>query len=362
MPMVDLDKCINCGLCKKTCPVLNSQTSSQEILPIKVVAAKNADSETVSKSSSGGIFSLLAQFVLTSQGSVYGVRLSPSLNAEHIRIDDIRQLGLLQGSKYLQSDASKIYKSVKADLNSERLVLYSGTPCQIGALHQYLGKDYSNLICVEVICHGVPSNLAFKKYIDYLEDKHKEKICSINFRDKKNGWENYRVTFTFKNGSCFSQKSSDNLYTLGYVNNLFVRESCTACKFKGLRSNADFTLGDMWGIESIIPSYNVSNGVSMISVNTPKGEAIFNQVQHLLKDCIEIKYDDVKLHNACIYKSVTPHPKRTYVLNNLQIYSIHKLIKESLGITALTIIKKQYTILKNNVIQSLIGIKHKLLK
>ena len=169
MPMVDLDTCIHCCLCERTCPVRKLDDSHNTLMPLKVIVAKNLNREIAAVSSSGGIFSVFAEYILKKDGVVYGVALSKELKAIHIRVNNINSLSKIRGSKYLHSNAAKAYSSVKEDLKAKKNVLFSGTPCQIAALKQFLRKDYSNLLCIEVVCHGVPTDRAFNKYIEYLQ-------------------------------------------------------------------------------------------------------------------------------------------------------------------------------------------------
>lgn len=362
MPMINRSRCIHCGLCEKACPVLNAVDLAAEISPIEVLAAKNRLDNVVANSSSGGVFSVLAEDVIANGGTVYGVVLNQNLIAEHIRIETCGRIAELRGSKYLQSNAVKAYPLVKTDLNEGKTVLFSGTPCQIAALRQFLRKEYSNLICVEVVCHGVPSQLAFKRYVDFIQDKRHSRVISVNFRDKSKGWHDNRVTYFFENGTKFSQRAADNLFNLGYINNLFVRESCTDCKFKGLKSGADITLGDMWGIENMLPSYDTAGGVSMVCINTSKGQEVFALVAGQVKDCVAVPYSGVKTHNACIWHSVSANPKRDYVLDNISNIPFNVLIKDVLNINLLTTSRKTFLRFKSYIISCLVSIKHCMIK
>lgn len=362
-PMVDLDTCIHCNLCEKACPVLNSDNDSKNALtPIKIYASRNQNNDVSKKSSSGGIFSVFAEYVLNNGGAVYGVSLNPELSAEHIKIESTEELYRIQGSKYLQSYAAKSYPHVKNDLTAGKTVLFSGTPCQIAALRQFLLKSYSNLICIEVVCHGVPSNKVFREYVKGLERKYKSTVLTVNFRDKSHGWHDNSIMFKFRNGRTFGQRGKDNLYSLGYVNNLFVRDSCTDCKFKAFKSGSDITLGDMWGIESIDPSYDIANGVSMVSINSPAGESLFNKIKNQITETIEVTYQMVQQHNSCICQSVKEHPKRYSLLRNLNQVPIDQLIKEGLSITSLDILKKSFQTFKAQCVTLLVLIKHVLFR
>lgn len=355
IPIVNRDACVNCGLCEKACPVFNSGNLEDDHNPIAVMAARNKNGAIAQRSSSGGVFSAFAEYVLSKQGVVYGVALSSSLAAEHIRVDNLEDLDRIRSSKYLQSNCAPVYPLVKEDLISGKDVLFSGTPCQVAALKQFLRKDYPALLCIEVVCHGVPSNMAFCKYLESLQARKKSRVVNVNFRDKSKGWNDNCISFTFENGKRLIQRGADNLYTQGYVNNLFVRDSCTGCRFKSLRSGADITLGDMWGIESILPSYPVANGVSMICINSWVGESVFKSIEPQISDCQTVAYPEVKLRNACICRSVERHKKRTLFFENYDKGSVDQLIKICLDINAVTVICKKIRslrqILRSNIIK-----------
>lgn len=360
IPYINMNECIHCNLCKKTCPVLNVINDEDFFLkPIIALAAKNCNSDVAKQSSSGGIFSVIVDNILGKQGTVYGVAMSEDLHARHIRIDNYNEIDNIRGSKYLHSDSSNIYPLVKADLISGKNVLFSGTPCQIAALRQFLRKDYINLLCVEVICHGVPSSLAFRKYVKALEKRYHSKVVKINFRDKSKGWIQNSISFYFENGKKYSQLGNDNLFMMAYVNNLIVRDCCLNCKFKGFRSGADITLGDMWGIENILPNYDTSTGVSMISINTLKGKSEYEDIKSNLLDCVEVPYEDVKRYNSCISCSVSGNEYREVFLQNLKKSQIIPDLKKYLNINSTSVLKKNYMRLKAKIVSLLVSIKHR---
>lgn len=362
IPIVDESTCIHCGLCEKVCPVLNDNCNKTPNAPLRVYAAGNKNEATVKESSSGGIFSLFAENVLKRTGVVYGVTLTASLKAEHIRIESLDSLHKIRGSKYLHSTSANTFANVRNDLNSGKEVLFSGTPCQIAALHQFLRKSYSNLLCVEVVCHGVPSNLVFHKYIEYLERRYRSHIINVNFRDKRKGWQTNCITFYFENGKRVSQKSAENLFTLGYVENMFLRECCSDCRFKAMKSNSDITLGDMWGIESLITGYDVKKGVSMVCVNTQDGESAFAEIKHLIDCSVEVDFTDIVKYNGCIISSAPSHKQRNYFLQRLPLMSVEKLLPEVLDINWKRIVLARIKTVRLRIIDFLVVIKHKLIK
>ncbi|MBE5744095.1 MAG: 4Fe-4S dicluster domain-containing protein [Clostridiales bacterium] len=276
-PLIDNKNCVDCGLCKSVCPILQSDTK----LPsnVQAYAVKNLDEAVKSNSSSGGVFHSLATYVLNNNGVVFGVVLDSNLTAKHIKITTTDEIYKLQGSKYLQSDVQKTYQMVKEELSSGKLVLFTGTPCQNAGLASFLRKDYDNLILQDIICHGVPSPLAFKKYIEEIEKEHKNTVKHVFFRSKKSGWKEYSVEVVFNDNSSFIEPSKDNLFIYGLVSNLTLRSSCFNCNFKGDNRCSDITLADFWGIENALPEFDDDKGVSLVLINSKKGEQVFDRIK-----------------------------------------------------------------------------------
>lgn len=271
-PIVNEEKCINCGRCVLHCPITQPQKSSSA--PI-VYAAKCRDQDIARKSTSGGIFFPLAKKVLAENGIVFGCAYDEQLKARHIAVENEAELYKLQGSKYVQSDLCGIYSYIKEELQKGRCVLFSGTGCQVAGLCSFLGKEYGNLILIDIVCHGVPSPKLFAKYIDHLSKKMGEPIKSYHFRNKERyGWGLFyqlETSLVKKSGNGF-----DDPYYRAFLQGKTYRESCYCCPFANRNRMGDITLGDFWGIESMIPSFYSESGVSLVLLNTEKGKKFWN--------------------------------------------------------------------------------------
>ena len=300
-PAINESLCINCGLCKKVCPVLKTYNNEIEK---KVMAAYSVDENIRKNSSSGGIFSLLAEKVISQEGIVFGVGMSKDcVKAEHISVESICDLGKLRGSKYLQSDLGDTFLNIKKALIDKKKVLFSGTPCQIAGLKAFLGKDYENLITVDFICHGVPSPLVWHKYVKYREMKANSETREIFFRYKKNGWKKFFVKFVFESGEKYEQIVSKDLYMRGFLTDLYLRRSCFDCKFKNDNYKSDITLADFWGIDKVVPEWNDDKGVSVVVSNTKKGLSTLKSIKGNI-NCRAADFKDLFMYNPSYFKSV----------------------------------------------------------
>lgn len=282
-PVIDQDKCINCGLCKRTCPVLNTNENSSLN---KSYVAYNKNDKVKKTSSSGGIFDAIARVILKDNGIVIGASFNNEMKLKHIAIEKIEDLEKLKGSKYLQSDLDNVFSYIRENI-SKRKVLFVGTPCQVAGLHAYLKKDYDNLVCIDLFCHGVPSPKLFSKYIKELENNIDSKVIKYNFRDKKTGWDTYSNTVTFSSNKEISELQSNNSYMRLFLSDIALRESCYNCNFKIGNKYSDITLGDFWGVQKYYPEMYNKTGVSAIIINTEKGQQIFESISNNLeyKEC-----------------------------------------------------------------------------
>lgn len=289
-PRTDPSKCVNCGLCNKVCPVINKKTSVQ---PVKVYASKNNDLKTRDESSSGGMFTPLAEAIIRRGGAVFGVSFDKEWNAVHTYTLGIDGIAAFRSSKYMQSRIGTAFIDTRALLEEGKDVLFSGTPCQIAGLKLFLRKEYPNLYTVEILCHGAPSPLVWQKYLD---NKKREYHCSgirrVNFRDKQEGgWRQYRLVIEFCNGDVYSCSHKKDPYFKGFLKNLYLRPSCYDCKCKLGRSGSDIVLGDYWNIDNVLPEYNDKKGTSLLLVNTEKGNALLESISADI-DSIETGYKE----------------------------------------------------------------------
>ena len=279
-PFIDEQRCIECGRCKIVCPILNYDGGN---VPIKIFAGKNTNEAVRSTSSSGGVFYELAKQCISEGGFVYGCALDENMIARHIRVDTVEGLERLKSSKYVQSDMGHIMSEVKADLLAGSKVLFSGTPCQIAGLCNYLGRNYDNLFVVDVLCHGVPSPKLFADYLQMLSDKYGGTPVSVNFRNKKRGWKRLYMEVCFDNGKRHYIYSGYDRYESLFLNNMSLRSSCYECKFTNLERYGDITLGDFWGIGKKYPTWDDDKGISIVMLNSEKGLKMYQRVSSFIE-------------------------------------------------------------------------------
>lgn len=285
-PNIDYTRCISCGACKRACAYQNQIVKNS---PITSYVAVNKERKQKMESASGGIFAAMATKIISSGGVVFGATLEKRDNlfiSHHIAVDALDNIKLLQGSKYVQSDTEFTFKEVLSCLQDGKKVLYSGTPCQVAGLKQFLEKDYENLITVDLICHGVPSNRFFNEYLSFLKKRLRAKdIIGYSFRDKKKGWGmNCRVDFLTQNGKEKTKYIPARLesYNTLFLDGLTYRENCYTCKYACRHRPGDFTIGDYWGIDKEHPDifdnrlFVEQDGISCLIVNSEKGKKIID--------------------------------------------------------------------------------------
>lgn len=275
-PSVNSDRCIKCGLCQKYCPIINFPAKKQS--PIQAVAAFSNHEKTRLESSSGGIFSELARYFIKNNGVVFGAAFDKDFNLVHTCADKEDQLFALTGSKYIQSHINDAYISAINAAKQNRPVLFCGTPCQVAALNNLFhekGVNTNKLCLCDVICHGVASESVFKKYLAFLSIDKKSSISQFRFRNKRLGWENFGSYAIYNDNSEYFEMHRNDVFMIGYLKNLFLRESCYACQFARIPRQSDITMGDFWGINKKL--YD-ARGVSAIIINTANGKQVFEKL------------------------------------------------------------------------------------
>lgn len=313
-PEIDQEKCIDCGLCEKVCPVVFQGVVRK---PLHVYAAKNPNEEIRAESSSGGIFTLLSEKVLSEGGVVFGARFDACWEVIHDYTENIERLADFRGSKYVQSRIGTTFQQAEHFLKTGRKVLFSGTPCQIAGLKLFLRKEYDNLLTLDFICHGVPSPGVWREYLKEIavlftpmtkREDVLQNISSISFRNKVLGWKKFSLVVRFsamdregRNSVSLSECFTKNIFMRGFLADLYLRPSCYACPAKELNSGSDLTIGDFWGIENFFPEFDDDCGVSVVLLNTERGIYDFSA---LGIECPVASYEDAISGNPALVCSV----------------------------------------------------------
>ena len=338
-PKVDVTRCIGCGLCEKVCPELSPL---QEVEPLTSIAAYCKDKYVRKESSSGGIFTLLAEKMIEKGGVVFGARYDSSWQVYIDGVDRLEDLALFRGSKYVQARIGKAYCSVENKLRAGFPVLFAGTPCQVSGLLHFLRKSYDQLVTMEIACHGVPSPKVWQGHLDELSSKifANKKIADIKFRYKYNGWKGYRLFYTFHDGTSHSVSRDKDPYLRGFVCSLYSRPSCQHCPFKHGASGADLTVGDMWGSEHIVPEMEDEKGLSLVCVNTDRGKQILPWGEMRSK---EIDIQNAANYNEGLHSDNAHHRNRKHFFallpSAIDSHHVDELIEEMLQPTWIERIK-----------------------
>ena len=320
-PIIDPNKCTKCDICETVCPVINQKLPSE---PIKTYVAKNKDEIVRLQSSSGGIFTLLATKTINNGGVVFGAKFDEQWKVVHDYVETIEDLAKFRGSKYVQSRINDNYIKVEQFLKQGRQVLFSGTPCQIAGLKKYLIKEYKNLICVDIICHGVPSPMVWQKYKAQFELSY---TSSISFRDKSNSWKTYEVVVSKDQKEVIRETVGQNVYMKIFLSDLCLRPSCAICPAKDGKSKSDITIADFWGIQHIHPEFDDDKGCNLVLINSEKGLNFFNKLEC---DKIESDFNTAIKYNPSYFKCVSESKYRQYFFDNFDKYgfSIYNKIQK----------------------------------
>ena len=310
-PFVQSDLCVNCGLCGKVCAFKHGQ-------PVvaydkKCYAVKNRSNETRMKSSSGGMYTALTDYVLEQHGVVYGAAYVSKDKVAHIRCETEEVRDRTRSAKYVQSDMRGIYLQVKNDLQQGKLVLFSGTPCQVAEARKVFQDYRGRLILVDLICHGVPSPMIFREHIRYCEEKTGKTVAEYQFRPKVGDGRNKRPAVKYTDGTVDAKSPYIDLYFQMFNENKNLRESCFDCPYSSQNRPGDITIGDFWGIKNLMPDFEDGYGISAVIVNSEQGAKVFQEIQSGLEVC-ESTYEDIAKRNPNLKRPSARPKRRTFWL------------------------------------------------
>lgn len=324
-PLVDYNRCVQCGICTRTCPIIGKSEKKAYREP-EVYAAWNLDEKIRINSTSGGIFSALAKAFIAHGGIVVGAQYDKQFNVSHVMVSNLSGMPKLRQSKYAQSNLGQIFKKIKENLEQEHLVLFCGTPCQSAGLQAYLHKNYSNLYCCDFICRGVISPKVYQKFLSDIGQEHGSDISAVQFKNKDYGWNGFSTKLTFADGSIYQKNRSEDYYMRGYLkHNLYLRPSCHQCHYKSFPRISDLSLGDFWGIGNYDIGLDDDKGTSVVLVNSEKGQKL---LEWMKKDIFmeQRTLEEVLSGNSCLLNSAPEGEFRSYFFDHMERMSFQRLI------------------------------------
>ncbi len=335
-PEIDVTSCVHCNQCEKACPILGNKSKPEDGYPIAFAAKSNDDSVRL-HSSSGGAFYELASQMLRDGGYVCGAVFDENYHVRHIVSNSQGNLLRMMGSKYAQSDVGYCYREIKERLNAGEKVLFSGCPCQVAGLRTYLGKSYKDLLLVELICHGIPSDQMLQTYIRMREKRYGAKLKRMEFRNKAKGWHGSSVRMEFENQRVYSKPITADAYMNGFLGSATLKSSCYDCHFRNFTAGSDIILGDFWGAEVELPEDD-NKGISAILVNSGKGMDLLDRCNLTLTPT---NVETVIKYNRNLLCSAAPSPKRSSFYASADTNGLEKAIRRYLEESATQRLKRQ---------------------
>ena len=335
-PEIDVTRCVHCNQCEKACPVLGSKSKPEGGYPIAFAAKSNDDSVRL-HSSSGGAFYEVASQMLRDGGYVCGAVFDENFHVRHIVSNTHEDIFRMMGSKYAQSDVGYCYREIKEKLNAGEKVLFSGCPCQVAGLRTYLGKSYKDLLLVELICHGIPSDQMLQTYIHMQEKKYSAKLKRMEFRNKSKGWHNSAVWMEFENHRIYSIPYTADAYTIGFLRNISLKSSCYNCHFRNFTAGSDIILGDFWGAEVELPEDD-NKGISAILANSGKGMDILDRCNLVITPA---NVETIIKYNKNLLCSAAPSPQRSSFYASADTNGLEEAIRQYLEESAIQKLKRQ---------------------
>lgn len=337
-PKINHEKCFGCSLCYKKCPSINDiNTPNQSVL--KCYGAKTKNEKVRFDSTSGGFFTELASKWIDDGGIVVGAAYKESHQVFHTKASNKADIVKLRQSKYVQSDTNGIYKKTKKFLDSDKKVLFCGTPCQVEALLLFMGKNNNNLVTLDFVCCGICSPGIYNLYLKGLEQKYKSKVNKVWFKNKEEGWGRIGTRIEFSNGKHYFRVGSRDLFMTSFVTDaLSMRLSCEECKYRKLPHNSDIMLGDFWGIDKVNPAFDDNMGVSAVLINSKKGLDSFDSVKDKL-DYFETTHEDISKGNFTIYKPKHVNPQRNEFIKLMNSKGFEKAMSKYSSYSGISKIK-----------------------
>lgn len=320
-PKADMEKCLDCRMCERVCPEIDVRYYDKKDQCVEAYAAICDEEEIRQNSSSGGIFYPVAAKILEQGGIVFGAAMSEDgMFVQHIGVERLEELKTLMGAKYVQSAIGNVYEQVRQNLEQRRIVLFTGTPCQIAALHSYLGDNRKDdLFTMDFICHGVPSPGVWKRYLAETVGS----ASFVSFRDKTEGWKSFSLKVIDRNGKEIRQRENQNPYMRGFLNHLYCRYSCHNCKYKGIERNSELTLGDFWKVQSFLGDIDDDKGTSLVLVQNDRGKELITSLVGEEKIRIfQVDVTEAAKSNPMMTESITFNKKRSLFYRMIENKSI----------------------------------------
>ncbi|MBR4197306.1 MAG: Coenzyme F420 hydrogenase/dehydrogenase, beta subunit C-terminal domain [Bacteroidales bacterium] len=327
-PRKDNDVCVDCGICEKVCPVKNNNVERHQ--PLKTFICRVNSATIIEKCASGGAFYELATITIKQGGVVFGVKFDSNWDACYGYAEDLENMAAFLGSKYVAPRIGDAYKKVMFFLEEGRKVLFSGLPCHVAGLKQYLPKKYENLLTVELMCTAVPGPRVWSRYLHEIAPKG---ATNVTFRSKSFGWNRYGLKIMHDKECLVHEPNDENLYMQGFLQGLTVRKSCGNCLYKGLNTKGDIMIGDYWELNKYYPELDDNKGMSLVLVFTENGCRAFNAIKSgmFVKEILFSQVDTAAEH-SCLNHPIRIHRNRDYFFSkiNSNTKTITSIIKKSL--------------------------------
>lgn len=344
-PNIDKEKCIECQKCETVCPIKNKKNNTKEV---EAICARAKDLKIVKDSTSGGFFTPIAQDVLDNNGIVVGAICNDDNKIEHIIVNSNNKedLSKLRGSKYVQSDLKDLFAIVRSELKIGTKVCFTGTPCQVSGLLNYLEKEYENLITIDMICKGVPSPKLWKKYVEYQEKKYNSKIKQVSFRKKTYGYHSGTMELAFENGKKYRGSGRVDYHLKSFYKDICSRPSCYDCSFKSDKHPSDYTIFESWHASTVVPGLKDDDlGYTSVFINSARGRNLFTEIKDKYEWYPIDKEQAIELDGIMVRNNSKPHPKRNEFYKDLDKESLDKHVARFIPIT-----KKDYLVEKSKTI------------